>query len=125
MSALLYRTGQGIFTLNAATGFYEARVSLGPITNDEQWVINRMQVFTTNVPATTLFKSTCQVFRDFEGPSGYVDGTSKGDSNSSELNNLVLGTFNKLIFVWQATDASFLTVYATAVVQGVFSNGFQ
>lgn len=121
MTSALYRSGQAQFALDADSGLYKARVELGPTANYESWVINRLQVFTTNDPTVTTFHSKCRVFRDFVGGSGYIDGTQSGDANSSEANNITLGTFQKLIFVWEATDISFLSIIATAVVQGGLS----
>lgn len=114
----LYRSAQATFALDADSGLYVARTELGPTADYEKWTINRIQVFTTNDPSTTEVRSKCRVYRDFVGPSGFVDGTQSGDQNSSEANDIVLTTFQKLIFIWQATDTTFAGLTATAVVQG-------
>ncbi len=119
----LYRSAQSQIKLDPNSGLYVAYVELGPIANGETWTVNRIQVFTTNTFANPNARVQCRVYRDFVGPSGFVDGTTNGDRNSSEVNNIVLTTFQKLIFYFFGTLVDVQDLWATAVVQGELTNG--
>jgi hypothetical protein len=97
--------------LDDGAGGTIARAISGPTVFGSRWEITSISVSTTS---TALSSSVFKLYRNNEGPSGFLEGTYSGDSDTSDT-NLILGTLDKLIFVWTGGT---LGSYATGSLRG-------
>lgn len=111
MPGTLFDTAVSATFVDDGSGGTVARAEVGPPTAFRGWHVTRLTSMTTN-PSSVY--TTLRVYKNFESPSSYLDGSFRADQDTSET-NIVLNPADKLVCVWAKAPAGTI---ATLTVSG-------